>query len=395
MTEAKQLQDRTNTPAAGSGTGSGKPAGKSNRKPGYMNAREQAHKALSNVDKDFKGKEETIGVIGVPSEGKLTHGVNTPDELFENMMTHCGSNFDGGADLKPMLENEECPLKALEAKEPVYPAAEAVEKLGADGKKTTVSEVPAGKMYRYNLEMKRFMDRLRDCESNVGRCYAIMHGQLTPTLLQEIKGRSDYETEHKNSNVLWLMKTIRAIACGVDDKNNKFYTYTTKTTEFLTMKQGPTETLDEWMKRLRGAGLSVDDCGGKAVSLPDIEGFTGTMHEKKEQFMAMLYLLHSDKYRFGQKIRKLQEDMEEGNDNFPKTMRGAYDMLVKVQARWLEDNKRHNNRRGLSFFQGDDKENQCMVAGTDGVVHPGITCYGCSKRGHYQNQCPNNDGSKK
>ena len=68
----------------------------------------------------------------------------------------------------------------------------------------------------------------------------------------------------------------------------------------------------------------------KAVSLPDIANFTGTEAAKKEEFMAMLFFLHSDKYRFGAKIRKLQEDMEEGNDNYPRTLRSVYDMLVKV-----------------------------------------------------------------
>ena len=57
MTEATPLQDRTNTPNTGGGTDKvAKPAGKLNRKPGY--AQDKAHKTLSNVDKDFKGKEE-------------------------------------------------------------------------------------------------------------------------------------------------------------------------------------------------------------------------------------------------------------------------------------------------------------------------------------------------
>ena len=62
MTEVTPLQDRTNTYNNGGGSDRDtKP--KLNRKPGY--ARDRAHKALSNVDKEFKGKEESIGVIGV------------------------------------------------------------------------------------------------------------------------------------------------------------------------------------------------------------------------------------------------------------------------------------------------------------------------------------------
>ena len=81
--------------------------------------------------------------------------------------------------------------------------------------------------------------------------------------------------------------------------------------------------------------------------------------------------------------------MEEGNDNYPKTVRGAYDMLLKFQCHWLEDNKQHGHLTGLSFYQGeDDKENQCLVAGTDGTNYPDITCYFCKKEGHYKNECP-------
>ena len=92
-----------------------------------------------------------------------------------------------------------------------------------------------------------------------------------------------------------------------------------KLTDFVTMRQYSTENLDAWLKRFQGASLAVDDCGGKAVSLPDIAGYSDD-DTKKEEFMAMLFFLHSDRFRFGDKIRKFQEDMEEGNDNYPQTV---------------------------------------------------------------------------
>ena len=191
MTETTPLQDGTNTPATGNGTEkSAKPAGKSSRKPGY--ARERAYKALSNVDKDFKGKEESIGVIGVPSEGHLTYGVANPDEFFESLMNHAGSTFEGGADLKPLLEHEECPLATLETKEPEFPKEEEVTEKDDSGVDIKVRRVPAGKKYRYELEMKTFLARLNQCERNHAKCYEVIRGPCTPTLLQEVKGRSDY-----------------------------------------------------------------------------------------------------------------------------------------------------------------------------------------------------------
>ena len=72
--------------------------------------------------------------------------------------------------------------------------------------------------------------------------------------------------------------------------------------------------------------------------------------------------------------------MEEGNDNYPKTVQNAYELLVKVQGRWIEDNKRHGRRTGLSFLQLEgDRENNWLIVGTDGMSHHGITCYFCKK----------------
>ena len=81
--------------------------------------------------------------------------------------------------------------------------------------------------------------------------------------------------------------------------------------------------------------------------------------------------------------------MEEGNGNYPKTVRNAYELLVKVQGRWIEDNKRYGRRNGLSFLQGEgDRENIGLTVGTDGMSHTGITCYFCKKEGHYKNEFP-------
>ena len=44
----------------------------------------------------------------------------------------------------------------------------------------------------------------------------------------------------------------------------------------------------------------------------------------------MVFFLGEDKYKFGEKIRKLTEDNEEGTDKFPKTICSAYYLLVKA-----------------------------------------------------------------
>ena len=95
--------------------------------------------------------------------------------------------------------------------------------------------------------------------------------------------------------------------------------------------------------------MAEEDYGGNQVSLSSLNIFYDEK-SKKEAFMAKMFLLHADKIRFAAKICKFQEDIEEGNGNYPTTVRGSYDLLLKVQNFWIDDRKRSSGHFFPGFF---------------------------------------------
>ena len=85
------------------------------------------------------------------------------------MITHRGTKFDDGADLKPLLEHMECPRKTLEAKEPEYPEEKEVTEKNAAGNDVKVKKLSAGDKYKYELKYKDYFARVQRCESNEGK----------------------------------------------------------------------------------------------------------------------------------------------------------------------------------------------------------------------------------
>jgi hypothetical protein len=49
--------------------------------------------------------------------------------------------------------------------------------------------------------------------------------------------------------------------------------------------------------------------------------------EAKEQYIAVAFVLGADKNRFGQLIDKLQNDLLQGYDGYPKTLSAAYHLI--------------------------------------------------------------------
>lgn len=399
--ETGVMQDRTNIPTpTNSGEQNGGGGKKQHHSRKHQYSKERAHKALSSVDKDFQGKEPTLGVLGVPSEGHLTHGSHLEDFL-EALVIYSETKFDDGSDLKPLLEHLESPLLQLEKLKPVAP--QACEMKDKDGN-VVLDENKVIKMYfdpaeklLYEIELKDWVARKRKEQSNEKKLYSVVNGQCTPTLLQDIKGKPDYDEKHKQSDVLWLIKTIKGIKAGIVDKGNKMMIYTEQLKKLGHLFQGPTETLDEFMKRVLSESMILKEIGGKAVFLPDLTTYYVDEKAKEEAFLAMIFFMGADRYRFGGKVRKLIEDNEEGDDKFPTTLREAYEMLVKVQTRWMEDMKKggHGRRNGMNFMLAgpgeNDEDNSKLVPGTGGIARRGVQCYKCQGHGHFQRECPKKD----
>jgi hypothetical protein len=61
------------------------------------------------------------------------------------------------------------------------------------------------------------------------------------------------------------------------------------------------------------------------------------MKEAKYQCLTMSFLARSDRYRYSQKIEGLENNVLQGQDNYPKTVSGAYSLLIN----WKQEHQAH------------------------------------------------------
>ena len=218
------------------------------------NRGEQSIIAINSTDRDYKGKVETIGVLGLPIERHLKFGLSFED-FQESLMQYTAANLKKGNDLKPLIKFLMDPIKRIGS------APDAVEGMRDDREKF---ETWKEKLSKYNR-------RIELIEDNMEKLYGIVMGQCTESLKSEIKGEDDYEDAEMDSNALWLMQTIKRISAGINTKKNEVQAYVNKIRDMVLLIQKADESLDAFQKRFRSAVQTLELAGGIEVFLPTLK----------------------------------------------------------------------------------------------------------------------------
>ena len=102
---------------------------------------------------------------------------------------------------------------------------------------------------------------------------------------------------------------------------------------------------------------------------------TTACNTAKDEYLAICFLMNSDKYRFGGLIRDIENEHTRGSNTYPDTLTGAYDYLVNYKGSRLSSN--NQDEGGLAFYNEDDQNDSGRGRGGGG----GQGCGGRGGRG--------------
>jgi hypothetical protein len=77
-------------------------------------------------------------------------------------------------------------------------------------------------------------------------------------------------------------------------------------------------------------------------------------HNAKDEYLAICFLMNSDKRRYGGLIRDIENEHTRGSNSYPVTLTGAYDYLVNYKASRLSNNDQ--DKGGLAFYNDEQFE---------------------------------------
>src|SRR5210317_861649 len=112
--------------------------------------------------------------------------------------------------------------------------------------------------------------------------------------------------------------------------------------------------------------------------------------EAYEKWMVYMLIKGSDPMKYGTLQKNLTSQYSLGNDQYPKTITGATDVLSnhKIDQKFYD--KRNNNNNNYNCNQSND--NRVNESDEDKVKETSfnqdtLTCYCCGKRGHSSTTC--------
>ena len=212
----------------------------------------------------------------------------------------------------------------------------------------------------------------------------------------------------------WLLKEIKKLHFKFEEKKDPFMNLVDAKHQLMTQYQGRNEALADFYTKFKNRVEVIEHQGGsigtdiaivvyilqqdnhpilaRKVEEDNILDNTERILVKiaksqaRERYLASLFLKVVSKAKYGSLLDDLQNQVSWGQEVMPDTLAGAYDICLNYRGTATRQNRnQNNNETGLTFLQQGDARD---VPGTDGVVHPGVPCYRCHKKGHYADKCP-------
>ena len=289
----------------------------------------------------------------------------------------------------------------------------------------------------FSEQVKEYVKQNSRLQENIKRLWALVWGQCSDTIRTRLQALDTYDDIHTASDGLRLLVAIKDLMYNVQEQKYVPLSMHLAKRQFFLLSQGR-NTVGEYYEQFKnqtdvldhiGAGIGDDDAITRQVLCGqgiDTDEATEAQEEAAEiqgieWYLALAFLMGSDRTRFGRLLEKLENDFTAGHDNYPKTLTDAYNMLLE----WKDDPRllmRMAGNDGISFATTTAETNEVQDIETEGT-HPeetdtthanttlgqggrgrvsgrnggrggrggdrsNIQCFRCGAMGHYASQCP-------
>jgi hypothetical protein len=271
---------------------------------------------------------------------------------------------------------------------------------------------------RWEDKLKRIGNREEVLEDNITKLYNLIWGQCSDAMQAKVESLPEFAAIRGPMEGIGLLKLLKTIAFKFEPQVYKPLAIDDAIYKFIHARQSKQMSAAEYLEQFQN-NVDVLDAVGATFGPHRgvVEMITGDQraneatpeqyNEATERSIAIAFINRADRTRYGRLLEDLRNNYLMGQDNYPRSLNQAYNLLVN----WQQDprNMIHYGagpNDGVVFaHQGDEEEEEeddeagtTLVQETPRPARGGkshITCFRCKKKGHYKSECPLNDLDKK
>ncbi len=173
---------------------------------------------------------------------------------------------------------------------------------------------------------------------------------MLPSLQTKLKGQNDYNNVEANQDVVRLVELIRGICCNYDASSEPVMSLVQAKRQVYTCYQGQKQTNDKYAKELEAYADVVEAYGGQFGNEIGYLDYMLTNNVRprdpcnpteqeldtaqailRDSMMAAMLILGADNTRLPSLKMELWNQYSQGQDNYPRKMARALDILNGYQ----------------------------------------------------------------
>ncbi len=155
-------------------------------------------------------------------------------------------------------------------------------------------------------EVKQFVKQNSTLKSNLSTIFSVAWGQCSDDMKARVKNHKGYDEKVLANDCVWLLKQIRSVTLQFHDNKDSFMSLLDAQFGFLSCKQKPNESADEYADNLIGWSDTIETHGGtvavnfKLIGATADDGTTRSDETRKQMARA------NDRQMPNQKCRPVQ-----------------------------------------------------------------------------------------
>ena len=278
----------------------------------------------------------------------------------EFLINHIKKTFDYGDDISAALSNLE-PHDLLPFKPTLkFSTADEPNEKEAQNKQFEIE---------FKSDYDRYNIRVEAYKKNQGKAYAFLWERCSKGMKDKIQSRSDYSIQIKD-NPIELLKAIKQHALNYQENRYEMAIVYDAMMSLHKTCQKEGESLQDYTKRFRVAkDVMESHIGGPIILTKIIKGMKEYSEDdemKREkcvrdaynQYMAYVYLQNADQSKYGSILRGLNTQQSLGNNQYPKTITEANNVLSNHRFDNNPSGARKNHAAGSNNNKSSEKKQE-------------------------------------